>query len=225
MKYLIIIPAYNEEKYLPALLENLASITRDIVVVDDGSMDSTHRCAVDAGVHVIRQPHQGKGGALKSGFHYAVDKGYDWVITMDSDGQHDWRDVPRFLQAVSLNGKSPDIVVGSRMSECAGMTNTGKMPVIRRLTNRFMSTLLSGLIGSRIEDTQCGFRAINTRVLKGLVLVTSHYDTESELLIKSGKAGYRISSIPIKTIYNGAPSNINKFTDTLRFLRLLWKTL
>lgn len=219
MKYLIIIPAYNEEKYLPVLLENLSSITRDIVVVDDGSLDSTHRCAVDAGVHVIRQSHQGKGGALKSGFRYAVDKGCDWVITMDSDGQHDWRDVPRFLQAVSLNGKSPDIVVGSRMSECAGM------PVIRRLTNRFMSRLLSGLIGSRIEDTQCGFRAINARVLKGLSLQTSHYDTESELLIKSGKAGYRISSIPIKTIYNGAPSNINKFTDTLRFLRLLWKTL
>ncbi|MBI5562108.1 MAG: glycosyltransferase family 2 protein [Deltaproteobacteria bacterium] len=219
MSYLIVIPAYNEEAYLPLLLKDLTTITRDIVVIDDGSGDGTGACAEAAGVAVITQPHRGKGGALRSGFHYALEHGYDWVITMDSDGQHDWRDVPRFLKAMSMNGKTPDVIVGSRMGEAAGM------PFVRRATNMFMSRLLSTVIGSRIEDTQCGFRAINAKVLRRLSLETSHYDTESELLIKSGKAGCRISSIPIKTIYNGAPSNINKFTDTARFIRLLWKTL
>lgn len=219
MSYLIIIPAYNEERYLPELLKNLTTLTRDILVVDDGSEDSTHRCALDAGVNVLRQPHTGKGGALKNGFKYAVDNGYDWVITMDSDGQHDWKDIPRFLQSMSLNGKSPDIIIGSRMMQ------VDTMPFLRRNTNKFMSGLLSRLIGSRIEDTQCGFRAINAKVLKSVCLETSHYDTESEILIKSGKAGCRIASIPIKTIYNGSPSHINKFKDTLRFFRLVIKTL
>jgi len=219
MKYLIIIPAYNEEACLPKLLKNLATLTREILVVDDGSEDSTHARALEAGVYAIRQPHTGKGGALRAGFKFAIDNGYDWVITMDSDGQHDWSDVPRFLQEISLNGASPDIIVGSRMRQAA------MMPFLRRNTNRFMSWLISRLIGSRIEDTQCGFRAISASVLKEVCLETSHYDTESELLIKSGKAGRSIASIPIKTIYNGAPSNINKFTDTLRFLKLLIKTL
>lgn len=219
MKYLILIPAYNEEKYLPELLKNLTTVARDILVVDDGSLDSTHRCALDAGVCALRQAHTGKGGALRNGFKYALDKGYDWVITMDSDGQHDWKDIPRFLQNMSLNGKSPDIIIGSRMMQA------DTMPFLRRNTNRFMSGLLSRLIGSRIEDTQCGFRAISAKVLKGICLETSHYDTESEILIKSGKAGCRIASIPIKTIYNGSPSHINKFKDTLRFFRLVIKTL
>lgn len=217
MRYLVIIPAYNEQKYIKSLLDNLAKVASDVVVVDDGSTDSTPEIARGAGVEVITQRHQGKGAALRTGFGYAVAKGYDWVITMDSDCQHDWQDVPRFVEAMTKNGNS--IIVGSRLFE------SGKMPVVRRLTNKFMSGLISRLIGCRVPDTQCGFRAINSKVLKGVRLETSHYDTESELLIKSGKAGYKISFIPIKTIYNGAPSNINKFTDTVRFLKLLAKTL
>ncbi|MBI5970144.1 MAG: glycosyltransferase family 2 protein [Deltaproteobacteria bacterium] len=217
MKYLIIIPAYNEQKYIKTLLGNLTKVASDVVVVDDGSTDSTPEIARGTGVEVITQRHQGKGAALRTGFNYAVAKGYDWVITMDSDCQHDWQDVPRFVEAMTKNGTS--IIVGSRLFEA------GRMPVVRRLTNKFMSGLISRLIRCRVPDTQCGFRAINSTVLKGIRLETSHYDTESELLIKSGKAGYKISFIPIKTIYNGAPSNINKFTDTMRFLKLLVRTI
>ncbi len=229
MKYLVIIPAYNEEKYIKPLLDNLRRVASDVVVVDDGSTDSTPEIARAAGVEVITQRHQGKGAALRTGFTHAVAKGYDWVITMDSDCQHDWQDVPRFVEAMGKNGngnkghtpsgRASDIIVGSRLFDA------GHMPAVRRLTNKFMSGLISRLIGCRVPDTQCGFRAINSKVLKGVRLETSHYDTESELLLKSGKAGYKISFIPIKTIYNGAPSNINKLTDTVRFLKLLARTL
>lgn len=219
MNYLIIIPAYNEERYIHGLLTDIKSIASGVVVVDDGSTDSTASLARAAGAHVISQPHRGKGAALRTGFRYALEHGYDWVITMDSDGQHDWQDVPRFLDAMSLNGSSGDIIVGSRMGEAVGM------PLLRKATNRFMSGLISRLAGCSISDTQCGFRAIKAKVLENIRLETSHYDTESELIIKSGKAGYSIKSIPIKTIYNGAPSNINKFVDTARFIKLLCRVL
>lgn len=217
MSYLIVIPAYNEEKYIKTLLNNLSNITRDIIVVDDGSEDATYKNVKEMGIPVIHQQHKGKGAALKAGFNYAVEKGYNWVITMDGDGQHDWRDIFRFIEALSK--RDSDIIIGSRMADIA------TMPLIRRITNRFMSGLISRLIGLCISDTQCGFRAISSQVLKNIKLETSHYDTESELLIKAGKARYTISSIPIKTIYNGSQSNISKFVDTIRFIRLVWKTL
>lgn len=217
MKYLIVIPAYNEERYIAPLLNNLPAITREIVVIDDGSKDATYQIVQKMGIPVIHQHHQGKGAALKTGFKYAIEKGYEWVIIIDGDGQHDWKDIYGFIEAIS-KGNS-DMIIGSRMADIT------TMPVLRRVTNQFMSTLLSKIIGSNIADTQCGFRAINSKVFKNVVLETSHYDTESEILIKAGRAKYNISSIPIKTIYNGSQSNINKFADTIRFVKLLWKIL
>ena len=217
MNYLIVIPAYNEEKYIKTLLNNLSGITKNIVIIDDGSRDNTYEIVKEMNIPVIHQPHQGKGAALKTGFKYALEKEYEWVITMDGDGQHGWQDIPYFVEAMS-KGKS-DIIIGSRMDDIAGM------PLVRKVTNKFMSRLLSWLIGSSISDTQCGFRAITSGVLKNVTLETSHYDTESELIMKAGRAGYNISSIPVKTIYNGSESHINKFLDTVRFIRLLWKTL
>jgi len=217
MNYLIVIPAYNEEKYIKTLLNNLSGITKNIVIIDDGSRDNTYEIVKEMNIPVIHQSHQGKGAALKAGFKYALEKEYEWVITMDGDGQHGWQDIPYFVEAMS-KGKS-DIIIGSRMDDIAGM------PLVRKVTNKFMSRLLSWLIGSSISDTQCGFRAITSGVLKNVTLETSHYDTESELIMKAGRAGYNISSIPVKTIYNGSDSHINKFLDTVRFIRLLWKTL
>lgn len=217
MNYLIVIPAYNEEKYIKTLLNNLSGITKNIVIIDDGSRDTTYEIVKEMNIPVIHQSHQGKGAALKAGFKYALEKEYEWVITMDGDGQHGWQDIPYFVEAMS-KGKS-DIIIGSRMDDIAGM------PLVRKVTNKFMSRLLSWLIGSSISDTQCGFRAITSGVLKNVTLETSHYDTESELIMKAGRAGYNISSIPVKTIYNGSESHINKFLDTVRFIRLLWKTL
>lgn len=217
MNYLIIIPAYNEERHISTLLKSLSAIAKDIVVVDDGSEDATYQVVKNAGIPVIHQNHQGKGAALKTGFGYAIEKNYEWVITMDGDGQHDPQDVHKFVDAISNAGN--DIIIGSRMD------NIKTMPIVRKITNRFLSSLISRLIDNHIADTQCGFRAINSRVLKNIILETSHYDTESELIIKAGRAGYKIKSIPIKTIYNDSQSHINKFLDTVRFIRLVYNTL
>ena len=95
------------------------------------------------------------------------------------------------------------------------------MPFIRRITNRFMSRLISSMVGQRIPDTQSGFRLIKTEILKNINLETSNFEIESELIMKASRMGCRIISIPISTIYRRERSKIKPITDAWRFLRLV----
>lgn len=217
LRYLVVVPAYNEADNIEDVVRGVMRETEDVLVIDDGSVDATHEVLSRLEVRFLRQRHGGKGAALKAGFSYAIKNGYDWVITMDGDGQHDFAELSKFKEAVRANGT--DMVIGSRMD------STEEMPVVRLVTNRFMSHLLSRIAGRKVSDTQCGFRAIRCALLKEIKLNTSHYDTESELLIKAVRAGFSVSSIPVKTIYNGSKSNVNKVVDTVRFVRLLWRML
>lgn len=215
MKCLVIIPAYNEERNIASVVKGVLKSASYVLVVDDGSSDSTPEILKGLKVRHISRKHMGKGAALRAGFDYAVQNGFDWVITMDGDGQHDTNELPKFLSALKRNGT--DMVIGSRMS------NTSSMPFVRLATNRFMSSLISKLSRCDIPDTQCGYRAIRCSVFRKVDLTTSHYDTESELLMKAARSGFRISSVPIATIYNGSKSSINKITDTARFIKLIWR--
>jgi hypothetical protein len=105
------------------------------------------------------------------------------------------------------------------------MQKTKTMPPVRFMTNRFMSYLISGLAKQRIPDTQCGFRLIKRDVLEKIRLLTRRYETESEILIKAARLGFKIESVPIKTIYRGQKSQIRPFADTLRFFRFIIKEL
>ncbi len=215
MRYLVIIPAFNEAENLSSVIKGTLRVTKDVLVIDDGSTDSTDAVLKGLDVKTIRQAHTGKGAALKAGFKYALKNNFDWIITMDGDGQHDHREIPRFVKKMKSNGI--DMIVGSRMSD------TKEMPFIRLMANKFMSRLISSMMGQRLPDTQCGFRAINRRVVENITLETSHYDTESEILIKAAVAGFTITSVPVRTIYNNASSSISKTKDTVRFIKLLRK--
>lgn len=217
MRYIVLIPVYNEEKTIRSVVEGVLTITKDVLVIDDGSSDSTLSKIESLDIPIIKQFHRGKGAAIRAGFGYAIERSYEWVITIDGDGQHDWREIPKFIDA--MTNRTGDIIVGSRM------TDTSTMPLLRLVINRVMSTIISRIVARRIPDSQCGFKAIKVEVLKDINLTTSNYDTESEILIKAGKRDYTILSIPIKTIYNGSDSGINKFTDTVRFLSLIRNSL
>jgi glycosyltransferase involved in cell wall biosynthesis len=169
------------------------------------------------GVEVIRIPRSGKGAALRVGFRHAVEAGFDWVLTMDSDGQHDPLEIPRFFAAARDGATSvPAVIVGSRRGDLAAM------PWLRRATNVFMSWLISRCARQRIPDSQNGFRLISTRLLREVPLTTSNFETESELLVGAARRGFLIGSVPVSTIYRkGGQSHIRKVPDTLRFLRLL----
>ncbi len=220
MRVAIIIPAYNAGSALAGVIEQSVEAVgaSNVIVIDDGSTDGSCSCEVCLPVRCIRHvENRGKGEALKTGFAEAIAGSFDAVVTLDADGQHDPALVGRFVDEAERCGA--DIVVGSRMG------NVGQMPWLRRLTNRTTSMFVSALAGQPIEDSQCGFRLIRTGVLRDLRLRTSRYDTESEMLIQAGRNGHTIRSVPIPSVYGSEKSKIRPGLDTLRFVRLVFRSL
>lgn len=219
MRTLVVIPAKNLENRIAGVIAGIrdAAPDLDVLVVDDGSEDDTARVARSAGARVVRHDvNRGKGEAIKTGFSVAREGHYDAVLTMDGDGQHDPRVVPAFVEALS---DGPwDIVVGSRMHD------VGEMPPLRVWTNRTTSRIVSLLAGQEIPDSQSGYRIHRTDAVADMQLVSSRYDLESEILIRAGRRGRSIGSIPIDSIYEDSESHINPFVDTFRFLRLVFRS-
>jgi len=214
MKICIVIPTYNEAQAIGNLIRKIQQQELEVVVIDDGSQDNTSKIAKDNGAIVLRnEDNQGKGASLVRGFQYALESGSDAVITMDGDGQHLPSEIPYFIRLAEYSNSG--ILIGNRMS---GRKN---MPSLRVITNKLMSGLISFVAGQRIPDTQCGFRLIKRGVLEKINLKTSKYETESEIIIKAARLGFKIESVPIKTVYSGEKSQINPFIDTLRFIKFI----
>ncbi len=222
MRTLALIPCKNLEGVVGEVVKKVFDLGAgiDVLVIDDGSTDGTSRAARDAGAFVVaHSKNLGKGAALKTGFRYALDHGYDAVITMDGDGQHDPASIPFFIE--TFERTEADMVVGSRMHD------VGEMPGLRIWTNRTTSRVVSLLARTNIPDSQSGFRMIGAKLLRSIVgdLVTSRYDMESEILIRAGRRGFRIESTPIRSIYTDEVSHINPVVDTLRFLGLVGRSI
>ncbi len=220
-EFLIIIPAFNEEKRLGGLLRRISSIRslKNVLVVDDGSVDKTAIIAEKAGSKVLKQNiNQGKGVALRTGFDFAVRNNYDAVITMDADGQHAPDELPLFLNYYKKF--KPDLIIGTRKQ------NLSEMPFLRFLVNKTTSLVTSILAGIRVNDSQSGYRLITSFLIKKINLETSRFQMETEIIVKAAKAGFSIGEVPIKTIYfENFKSHINPFTDTFRFIRLVLRLL
>ena len=216
LKTCILIPAFKEESRIVAVVREVRDYCPDVVVIDDGSPDETAKAAADAGATVLSHVHnQGKGAALQTGFDHARDKGYDLAITLDADGQHAPSDIPAFLAAYERT-HSP-VLVGNRMGDLAAM------PWLRRVVNRFMSDLLSRVMGQHVPDTQCGYRLYHRSAFP-----TGPYDAhsqrfaaESEILLRLALQGRKIGAVAIQTIYGDEKSKVNPLTDTFRFFRML----
>jgi len=214
MNIVVLIPAYNAADTIGALVKKVKELGFFCVVVDDGSTDDTYKNASSAGVIVLKhEKNMGKGAALRTGFDYILKGGYDYIVTLDADGQNDPLSIKDFIGKAEKSGAS--IIVGNRLLDTAGM------PWIRVQTNRFMSWLLSKKIGQRVPDTQCGYKLIRKDLLAKLKLCANHYEIESEMLIKAGKAGAKIDSVVVSSIYSGQKSHINPIVDTLRFIKLI----
>lgn len=218
MRTCIIIPTYNESREIARIVRLIRQYGLDVLVVDDGSKDNTAAIARENGARLIENSrNEGKGASLIKGFNYALSNGYDAVITMDGDGQHLPQEIAPFI-SLGENSDSA-ILIGNRMQK------TRNMPLVRIATNKFMSWLISSIAGQKIPDSQCGFRLIKKEALQKIKLSTSKYETESEILIKAARQGFKIESVPIKSVYINAVSRINPFLDTLRFIRFLFTQL
>jgi len=209
---LALIPAHNEEARISAVAE-AAKQHLAVLVVDDGSSDGTARAAEAAGASVIRhEVNQGKGAALRSGFRYALEKGCDFVITLDADGQHDPAEIPTFLKAYTAT--KADLVIGRR--------DFKQMPFIRQLSNTLGTLLFSWAVGRRIPDNQSGYRLIGRRLLETEAVLQSAeagFEFEVEMIALAIKEGFSMEWVPIKTIYRDEKSHIQPWKHVMKFLQ------
>ena len=213
-KTCVVIPAYGEAMRIGAVVRAVHALSWDVVVVDDGSTDTTAAEAEVAGAQVLRHPvNRGKGAALETAFQFVREHGYTTVITMDGDGQHDPEDLSALLAVHQQTGAA--VVIGNRMA------NSANMPHIRRWTNQFMSWLLSRCLHQQISDTQCGYRLYRVDVLPAQPLGATRYAAESEILFDLAARGLPIASAPVRTIYRHEKSKINPVIDTLRFFGMM----
>jgi glycosyltransferase involved in cell wall biosynthesis len=209
-----IIPAYLEEKHIADVVRRTLKQLANVVVVDDGSPDATAEEAKKGGADVIvHEQNRGKGESIKSGFRYWLDHGATYAVILDGDGQHLPEEIDRFLSIAASSGAK--LLVGTRMSDVR------EMPLVRRAVNRYMSRKISRLCGQEIPDTQCGFRMVHRDIIPNLLGGTERFDYETEMLILASRAGCRIASVPISTVYSDEVSSINPVRDTLRFFKLM----
>jgi len=193
---LIIIPAYNEEKNLPKLLEKIKVRypALEVLVVDDGSHDRTRQVAQAQQVQVVSNPFNlGYGVAVQTGYKYALERGYRYVVQMDADGQHEADDLEALLQPVK-DGVC-DLALGSRFLKGGDY----RPPWSRALGIRFFRAIGSWLLGQTLTDPTSGFQAMNQRVLK--VYVGRHYPDDypdADTLAMLHFSGLKIQEVPVR---------------------------
>lgn len=208
-----VVPAHDEALAIASVVRAAALHVQRVIVVDDGSRDASAAEAARAGASVLRWPHRrGKGAALRAGLSRAFAEGASAAVTLDGDGQHDPGEIPLFLAALA---EGADLVVGDRSAEFDAM------PTLRRWANRTMSALLSVRLGSRLADTQCGFRLITRSLYERMDLEASHFEVESEMLLCAVRAGATPVAVPVSARYGRERSKIRPVPDAYRFLRLL----
>lgn len=215
-RYCVLIPAFREEKNIATVVQAALQHCPDVIVIDDGSPDATAEEAAMTGAIVIRhETNKGKGVALNTGFREVRERGYDVVITMDADGQHDPELIADFIEAYDRTGIP--VLIGNRMSDVS------HMPLIRRWTNRFMSALLSKTMGQYIPDTQCGYRLYRCDLIPYVATESERFAAESEILLHIAERGVRMDSVSVPTIYadGRGDSKINPLSDTIRFFSML----
>lgn len=195
MKILIIVPAYNEAIIIKSVLDSIISENSewDIVLINDGSSDNTAELATQfSQVKVINLPcNLGIGGAVETGFKYAVKNGYDFAVQFDGDGQHKASEINKILKPLT-EGKS-DVVIGSRFLE---KSFNWKPNFPRRLGIKVFSLINSILINQKITDNTSGFRAYNKKAIE--FLAKDNYPTdypEPEAVILLGKNGFKIQEV------------------------------
>jgi glycosyltransferase involved in cell wall biosynthesis len=195
LKVLAIIPAYNEETSVGVVVRSIMSNIpeADVLVVNDGSGDSTSAKALEAGAAVINLPFNlGIGGAVQTGYLYARRNGYDIAVQVDGDGQHDPRYIKKIIEP--LESGHADMVIGSRYV----CETSYKSSFSRRTGMIFFSTLVSMLTGQRVKDTTSGFRAVNRKLID---YFSDHYPTdypEVDVLVRLHKKNFRIAELPVE---------------------------
>jgi glycosyltransferase involved in cell wall biosynthesis len=190
-----VLPAYNEELVIGSIVLRTKNYVNHVIVIDDGSSDSTAEVAKLAGAEVIRLQHNtGKAYAILLGLRHVREKGFCVAVMLDSDGQHDPREIPRVVGLVAA-GKA-DLVIGSRFIE------KNKIPRYRQLGQKILDFFTNMGAGTRVTDSQSGFRAFSSQALENLDFRSDGFNVESDMIAHFSKRGLRILEAPISVNYN-----------------------
>ncbi len=214
INYCVVIPSYNNDRYIEKVLLDVFEYCNDVIVVNDGCTDRTHEIlAKYKTLHVITlSENEGKGEALRTGFKYALNKGFNYAITLDSDGQHFAKDIPAML---SLLETEPDaLVIGSRQSD------TDNVPRKNSFANRISNFWFKIETGMKLPDTQSGFRLYPITALKGIRTFSGRFEYELEIIVKASWKGIKIRSVPIDVYYPPGDERITHFRPFTDFLRI-----
>ena len=212
MRVAIVIPAYQAAATIGDVVSRARTVLPDaqVILIDDGSDDGTgEEGRMRGAVVVTHARNRGKGVALRSGLARACTEGAEAIVTLDADGQHPPSEIPRILQPIQ--DRAADLVLGAR-------ARSGPMPVSRRFTNWLSASLASRIGGQTVTDAQTGFRAFTRAVAEQVQPAGDRYEFEANFLLEALRAGYRVASVEVPTIY-GAPSHFRHFGDTWRMAR------
>lgn len=192
-KIFVVIPAFNEEKTLGEVLREVKKFTNNIIVVNDGSRDSTEEIAKrEDAITISHFINRGLGAALGTGIEAALFLGARYIITFDADGQHRAEDIPRLVEASEAGY---DVVIGSRL------INPDGMPLVRRLANWIGNMVTYFLFGVWVTDSQSGLRLFTTDAAKSLKLKSNRMEVSSEFIKEIKRNNFKFKEIPIQAIY------------------------
>lgn len=199
MRWLVAIPVFNEERYLPRVLDAVTRHTRDILVVNDGSTDGTAALlAARPQVATITHPeNRGYGQSLIDAFRYAACRGYDWVITMDCDEQHEPAHIPEFVRAAQAG--AADVISGSRYLRT--FAEDDAPPPDRRQINDTITRLIRQVLGLKLTDSFCGFKAHRVAAMQRLRLDVPGYAFPLQFWVQCAREGLRVVELPVRRVY------------------------
>jgi glycosyltransferase involved in cell wall biosynthesis len=213
-KVCVLVPTYNNEQSLGKVLNSLLSYTDQIIVVNDGSTDSTLDILQQfSQINLVSYTqNKGKGHALRTGFKHAVKSGYDYAITIDSDGQHFAEDLGKFLK--KLEDHPAAIIIGARnmdQSSVPGKSSFG---------NKFSNFWFWVETGLKMSDTQSGYRLYPVRLLETAKFLTRKFEFEIEVLVTSAWRGIEITEVPVRVFYAEKESRVSHFRPFKDFTRI-----
>lgn len=217
MTFCIIIPFYNEKDFIREVVEISSGYCESVFAIDDGSNDGgANLIPKIPGVEIFTlESNLGKGAALRLGFIKAIQRGFDAVVTLDGDKQHNPDFIPKFIEAL----KTQSLVIGKRKFD------TSIMPFHRILSNSISSFLISYKTGIKVLDSQSGYRGFRTSLLKKILPVENGYVAETEMLIKASKYCKSFGWVDIPTIYGEEKSKMKNIETTLKFVKQIVKPL
>jgi glycosyltransferase involved in cell wall biosynthesis/uncharacterized protein (DUF2062 family) len=214
LKVCVLVPTYNNEKTLLQVLENLRALQAPVIIVDDGSTDGTGDIVrrFPEMVSIRYTPNRGKGYALRKGFREAVKRGFDYTISIDSDGQHFVRDIPAFLDL--LEKEPGSLIVGARNM------NQESIPSKSSFGHRFSNFWYRVETGIKLPDTQSGFRLYPVARLQSIPMITRRFEFEIEVIVLAAWDGIPVVPVPVSVYYAPPSDRVSHFRPVIDFTRI-----